>query len=608
MSLGEAFVEIHADLRPFARDLQRNVKPMVEAFEREINGAVGRAMLDNSEENGRKVGDRVSRGIKRSLGEQTKNKNIFLVLASSLASALDDGISALPTEVKAALVAGLLAAAPLVAGALAGMVSAGIGAGLVGLGVLLGAQFDSVQTRGIEFGRNLRAELVSSAGDFEFAIFNAFDIIESRVRRLRPVFDEIFNVSSNFLEPLLQGALDLVESLVMMISRQIDNLKPFVDELGAAFATLGDAIALALEILVSTGEDGRKAFRDLIVVVGVVAISVAALIFILTKLYGAFRTVIGVIADILGPMLTLIGVLDFLFDLIDKRTNANKSFINTNTDMENSFQGLIAATNGETDALEAYQKKLEGVADAAKSNLELNVAWEDSLDRISEALKENGRTLDVHTDKGRNNINEFLNGLKIAEERALLRVQRGEMTADQASAQYELEINQLRRLATQAGLSEKEFNDLFNEIITTSKLRIDSEEMGVDELNEALGKGVGEASRLYDLLKLIQHLGKTVGAGAVAGVRGFADGGMHYLPETVRVAEDGPEVTLPLTKPARAAALLAQSGLAPMLGDNSIGNIFVYVGNEQLDSRTVRIVKRNNDGQARELAQGPRRF
>lgn len=608
MSLGEAFVEVRADLRPFARDLRRNVRPIVQAFEAEVNRATSGAMLGASQQSGRQVGDRLSRGIRQSITHQLGNKNAFIVVASALAGALDDGISALPTEVKAAIVGGILAVSPLIAGALAGAISAGVGVGLVGIGVLLGAQFEEVQERAVDFGREIRNALVESARDFIPAIFSAFDQVETRIRRLRPVLDQIFNVSSNFLEPLVQGGLDALESIIDAIGNQLNNLKPFVDELGAAFAVLGDAIATSLQILIATGEDGRSALRDLIAILAIMLVSVASLIFALTRLYGAFRTVVRIVSDILGPLSGVIFLLDLFFDVIDRRTNENKSFVNTNTDMTNSFEGLIAATQGETKALEEYADKLAKASDAAKSNLELNVAWEESLDDIAASLKENGKTLDEHTDKGRNNIKEFIEGLRIAEERALLRVQKGELTSEQAAAQYQKEINQLRVLATQAGLSEQEFNDLFNEIINTSSVRISTSDMGLDQLNGALGAGVGSASKLFNLLKLIQHLGRTIGAGAIAGAQNFADGGIHYTPNIVRVAEAGPEVTIPLTRPARAAQLMAQSGLSSMLSGGGPTQILVFVGNEQLDARTVRIVERSNQSQSRELAQGPRRF
>src|SRR5688572_10832148 len=202
MSLGEAFVEVRADLRPFGRDLKAGVKPMVEAFERELNNAVGRSVLANAEDNGRKIGDGLSRGIKRSMTNQLKDKNIFIVVASALAGALDDGISALPTEVKAALVGGLILAAPILAAFLTGVITAAVGVGVAGLGIALASQFEEVQTAAVDTGRRIRANLVSSAAAFGPAILKYLNLLEVRLTLMRNLFIDVFDLSTRLHPPL----------------------------------------------------------------------------------------------------------------------------------------------------------------------------------------------------------------------------------------------------------------------------------------------------------------------------------------------------------------------------------------------------------------------
>jgi SLT domain-containing protein len=104
-------------------------------------------------------------------------------------------------------------------------------------------------------------------------------------------------------------------------------------------------------------------------------------------------------------------------------------------------------------------------------------------------------------------------------------------------------------------------------------------------------------------------LRRSIGAGAVGGAMiGFAEGGIVNFPQVAKVAEDGPEVIIPLTKPGRAAQLLQQSGLDKMLGGSGPSQILVFIGNEQLDSRMVTIVERSNTAQALALNHGDRRF
>jgi hypothetical protein len=431
-------------------------------------------------------------------------------------------------------------------------------------------------------------------------------MVETRFRQLRPFIEEIFNVASTFVEPLTEGGLDLIEEVITAIKDSIGDIKPFVDELGAGFKLLGNAIGTAIKLLVSTGKDGQQALRDLFALVGAGLVAFAALLAVLTHLYALVRKIILVTADLVGAFSPLLGVIAMILRKIDEHANHNKAFINTNTDAANSFDGLIAATDGETKALGEYADALNNASDAAKSNLQLNLDWEESLDRISAALKENGKTLDIHTEKGRTNITEFMKGLQVAEERATLRVQRGEQTSAQAALQYQAEVAQLRELAVQAGISREAFDALFDEIIVTSEAKISSTEIGIPQLNSDLSEGADAAKRLHDMLELIKHLQRSFIAGGLAGVRNFADGGVLNFPETINAAESGPEVIIPLTKPARAAQLLAQTGLSSMLSGGGPSQVTVFIGNEQLDSRMVRITERNNAMQALALSHGGR--
>lgn len=608
MSLGEAFVEVRADLRPFGRDLKAGVKPMVEAFERELNNAVGRAVLANSQDNGRRIGDTISRGIKNSITSQFKDKNVFIAIASTLGSALDDGISALPTEVKAAIVGGIVLAIPVLSAFLTGALTAGVGAAVAGIGILLGSQFEEVQTAAEDTGQNLRAIFVSSAQAFGPAIIESLALIESRMRALQPLFGDIFDMSAGFLEPLTQGFTEGIKELAESLKASLSDIKPFVDELGAAITIVFDAIGKSIELLARSGEEGTSALRDLAAVISILILATASALVMFTKFYGIVRDVVLFLERYLGGLSIPLTLLAKLFQAIDERSNSLRSFVNTNTELDDSFVGLLSSTEAENQALKKYSDAIEEASNAVKSQLSLNISWEESLDSITASIKENGKTLDIRNEQGRANAREFLSALEIAEQRTIELLQRGEISSEQAVAQYDQQTQALRQMGIQAGLSEAEFNALFNEIIETGRIRISAEEMGINSLSGQLGAAGSNAQRLLDLLQLIKHLSKTVGAGAVAGVRGFAEGGMHFFPETVRVAEDGPEVTIPLTKPARAAQLMRESGLDSMLGSSGATQVMVFIGNEQLDSRMVRIVESNNKSQSLDLSQGTRRF
>lgn len=609
MSLGEAFVEVHADLRPFGRDLQRGLRPMVERFERELSGAVGRAVVANTPAHGRQIGDQLSNGIKNSFKDQfSKDKNVFIAIAGALGSALDNGISSLPSEVKAAIVGAIILATPVLAAFLTGALTSAIGASVAGIGTLLGFQFEEVRNRAQDFGTEIRTLLVRSASSFGQELINAFGLIETRLKILEPTLRDIFDLSAGFLEPLIQGVLNGLGEISESLRRSLGDIRPFIDELGAAIGIVLDAVGQSIEILSRSGDDGVKALRDLARVVAILITSTAVALLLFTKFYGVIRDLVLFLDRYLGVVSVGLSVLAAFFRATDNGSNRMRSFINTNGELEGSFTGLIAATDSETQALKEYSDALERASDAVKNQVSFNISWEESLDRITASIKENGRTLDIRTEKGRNNAREFLNALQIAEDRTVDLLRRGAITNEQAVSQYDQQTEALRRMAIQAGLSEEEFNALFGEMIDVARIRLNSEEMGIDSLTGELGKAGGRASKLLESLRSIQNISRGFSSAILGGIRGFSQGGVAFLPETINVAEDGPEAIVPLTKPARAAQILRQTGLDQMVGSGAASQVLVFIGNEQLDARMVSIVQKSSNAQAFALSHGTRTF
>jgi phage-related protein len=82
----------------------------------------------------------------------------------------------------------------------------------------------------------------------------------------------------------------------------------------------------------------------------------------------------------------------------------------------------------------------------------------------------------------------------------------------------------------------------------------------------------------------------------------LAKGAIVNGPTVAMIGEAGPEAVIPLNNPGRAASLLMQSGLANMAAPI----VNVYLGTEQLDQRVFKVVSKTNSSQAQFLRHGPR--
>ncbi len=595
--LGEAFIEVRADLRPFNRDLDKQVELAARDMEKRLKLAVSdglKGLGGVGEKAGDELGDGISRRITRRVGD--KKSPVWVSLASAFASALDDGISALPTEIKAAIVLGIIASLPFISGALAGAITAGVGAGLAGIGTFIAFQFDEVRERGSVLANSLRLLFVDAAMPFVPAVLSALDMVENRFESWLPLLSRIFTKSASFVDPLTDGLLDMLEKILEGVEEGLGDTGGFVQELGHSLRILGIAIGETLEILASTGDEGREAFRDFIFLLANTLINLARIVKFLTEVYGLVR-------DIAQATPFLFGLFAVLTEGADSAAHANGILVKRNHELAESTTGVIKLTDEETKRLKELAKSLKDASEATYDIVQLQVDFQRSLDHISDSLKEHGKSLDIDKEKGRQNVEAFLKGLKDAQKETEAQVAMGKLASDQAVGHYNQQIQKVRDLAREAGITDQQFNNLFGEIISVAQLKLDAAAMGLTDTTDELSDGVAQARLLYEQLKRIKDFRLPD-----KGTRPFseyAEGGLVQQPTHALIGEAGPEVVIPLTKPNRAAQLMQQSGLAGMLSAAaSIVNVFI--GNEQLDARMVRVAEANNQALSNSLAFGAR--
>lgn len=596
-NLGEAQIDVVADMRPFIRDLDATLLRASEAFETRIRGGLVRG-LGGSGGDGERLGDELGAGVERGLRRRVgqRGQSPWVNIAAAFASALDDGLSALPTEVKAAIVAGLIAVTPLVSGFLAAAVSAGVGVGLAGVGTLLAFQYQQVEDAGHQFIEDLRLQLITAASAFIPAVLKGLDQITTGFRRMGPIINQVFTAAAGYLEPLVRGSLEFIDQLLTGIGVSTDDIQGFVDEAGRALKTLGFALGEVIRILAGTGDKGREAFRDMIFLLSVLAINLAQTIALFTEFYASARDLAQVLDFLVFPAA-------LFAEKSDEAARTGFMWARANRDVADSSVQVIRATEEEEKRFRELNKAIDGATKAVYGIIESQMDFEESVDRITDALKENGDTFDVTTEKGRNNVSEFLRGLKAAEEQTLNQVAIGKLSAQQAAEFYDLQIEKLRELANQGGITDQEFNNLYGQIISVAQLKLDAAAMGIINTESELSDATRQAAALFAQMKLIQ--GFRLPSVGTRRFSEYADGGILHGPTVGMFGEAGPEVVIPMTRPQRAAQLMQQSGLADMLGGNGTV-VNVYVGNEQLDARTYRIVEANNSALSSSVAFGAR--
>lgn len=607
MALGEAFIEVHADLRPFVRDLDRQVKNVADRFEKQLSVALTNAASQASEAGvtiGRDVGEGVGTGIRNQF--TGRNHPWYISLASGLASALDDGISALPTELKAAIAAGLLTITPLVIGGLGAAIAAAVGVGVAGVGVALATQFLEVRVAAQRSFLGIRESLLFAAEGFSDVLVDALERIATFADDIAPQLREIFDQASTFIDPLLDGLIGGIRFFLDSLSASIGPVGDFVDELGNSIKSLGQAVGLALEILAGTGEEGRIALRDLTAVVAALIVAFASLVAGITEAYGWLR---NFAQDAQGWVLFLSPLLSVLHELAngsDALAGENRAVWHSNQEVERTAREVAVAAELERETMERLAEAVTDAANATLDAIQANVDYERSFDRLQEALEAGGRNLEISTKEGQDSIEAYRRALSDLGDQLRRRVEVGDLTTAEAIRQYRREIREIKELGNAVGITDGQFNRLFGSAVALGELSIDPDHSGIDATAQAvenltaeINQAVRRALALAKAVLAIVPFGSVLGFG----LRGFADGDIITQPTLGLMGEAGPEVVIPLTKPARAAQLARESGLDQILSMGST-QVLVFIGNEQLDARMVRIVERSNATQGLMLTQG----
>jgi hypothetical protein len=343
MALGKAFIEVHADTKPFARELERELTRLTKSAEqgnlKNTGRKLGESLGDGISEGVSKTKSQVSKSIQNALPSPGQSSNFFVNYGKGIVDALDDGLSGLPVEIKAILGATLAAITPSLGASIAGLIGGALVAGFAGFGTLLAFQFQRVREEGKDLLTFLRNLFSNAASSFIEPVIAGIRVIEERFAAMAPQFTRIFDLASEFVEPLVDGLAGFFENLLPGLEESLRNSTDLVDVLAFHFKVLGKIIGDAL-LIITGAENLDEGLDDFLTIVETIIIAGAALIRILTEMYGWFKVVLGLVAPILG----LLGAFD--------RTTASLQRVRPELGgFQSTLQDTIAPTEADEKAL-----------------------------------------------------------------------------------------------------------------------------------------------------------------------------------------------------------------------------------------------------------------
>lgn len=573
--LGKAYVEIHADTRPFAKELFAEVNAILAAVEKSIGPAsvkLGKEIGDKVGEGLRGQGARIGRNIKDTLDEEVPDVDVdvnvrrsglrgflrdarsqFLQLGTAARDSFQTIFSGLKTFV--ANIFNIPEKSPLT-GVLTVLAIAILPA-LIPLVIGLGAAF---------------ADLLGFVALLPGALGALLAI----------------------LPPLIVGFMGLTKAIELAFEK---DPKKFQEGLKAVSPTVGALAKLFREfvpIFERIGAGIEKAFLT-----PLVKSLRPALRTLLPVLESGFNTLAGSLGRFFGSLITFLGsprVTSFLTKLFPSLAGA----------IDRIGPSVIRILDAMTAAAEAALPFLERVGDAFGGFLtdfaelitrsiedgSFNDFLEDAFRSLREikdlvfAILDLFRTLFEETDEDGRTMLRILTEL-FQQFSDFFKSPDGKAFLKDLTELAILFLDNLKLIIPVAASLAVPF-------IIVSKV-INGMIFAVRVLIELIREALGLSNSLEGRRQLIRSRGIASNPGSPPF---FADGGITKGPTIA--GEAGPELVVPLTKPNRAAALLNEVGLlgAP--------NVYVFLGTSQITEILDVRVEKGLDKQARALANGPR--
>lgn len=298
-----------------------------------------------------------------------------------------------------------IAAAPLLLSALSTAVTAGVGLGFIGVGILAAVKSDTaIQAAGKLAGTQFLTGIERAAAPFKGPILQAITLLSDAGKQLTATLAPVFAKLSQYVVPFTQDVIRAAQALMSGLARAAANSGPAIGALGDGLVTVSKAVGDLFVSLSSNGAANAKAFSELV---------------------GWIADLIKVIGPVINGISDLLQVMSFVPEKIGQAREAFLGLFDVSTTkvapavqrVTDAALAQIPAQKGLATAvlstgeaagiaglqMQTFADKMNDAAEKGRGLYDSQTAVQEAIDKTQAALKANGKTLDATTEKGRAN-------------------------------------------------------------------------------------------------------------------------------------------------------------------------------------------------------------
>lgn len=390
-------------------------------------------------------------------------------------SASIQGIAATPWVgpiIVSSIVSAIIAAAPAIGAALNGAVLGGIGTGVLALGIVGQVKSPMVHDAFVALGHDLQSALTQSTSSFAAPLVAAAHTLSANLRVALLGID--FQSLSAVIEPLARGVAGLVQEMGPGLRQALAASLPILLELARQLPQLGAAISDMLASMASGGQGAEQGFRALLIVIETVIRMVGQAIGFLSQAWGVITSVgeaiTGLAAKILGWVPVLGTWAEKMHGIWEAIKGGNLGDVSlAMDDFASSASGAATATGGVSSAMaNAYDtaNMLRSAYDAlngkAIGTAQAQINMTQSVDALTQSMKNNAHSFDAATVKGAANLEAYLRGAQAARDYAQAVLDQTH-DVNAANAAYSTSIGRLDAAARQSGATAAQVRGLHDQ-------------------------------------------------------------------------------------------------------------------------------------------------
>ncbi|MDQ7910264.1 hypothetical protein RB614_37800 [Phytohabitans sp. ZYX-F-186] len=276
------------------------------------------------------------------------------------------------------LVAAIGSAAPAVTATLVTALTTGAALGAVGIGAAVSADNPKVAAGLESLQRVAGVGLTKATEPFVPAMLGAIERAKAGFRTIQPELEAIFGRASTYLDPLADGLIGLGQNALPGIRRLVDAAEPLVDIFGEELPEYGQDLADLLSAIADSAERNENEWHAVLDTIGLVINQVQVAINLMDFLSS-------------GPTRMFI---DLLYEANEQIEGARWV-----EPVEETSEAFATAA----DAARSFREEMQKLIDDQLNVEQATINWQQAIDDVTASIKENGKSLDAGTEKGRAN-------------------------------------------------------------------------------------------------------------------------------------------------------------------------------------------------------------